>query len=445
MTHRNEQEYQWLIGSSGMKVLQEELGFEEIFVPLMDIHANNPDLSKKLHQICDRLVFVERLKHGSTFKLGFNESRISQYQLDRLVLYMSLTCIDAAAGREYKSFESWLRKELKLESPRASVSEMLDNLLVCEDHSKLKKALSTWVCKLHAKEYLETDKEGIGRKFRSFLSTDLPEWVQAWLANVYVIVEGDRLPRRTSEWKWFDRNINSRCQAIAKHLFELRNKYTHTVNYLPSMEYNDLYARGMTIEHYNFSRFQRDDEIHSPTVKHVGVRSGSSESDIVRFLLVVQLRRWVGINSDPKIAQTYFDRAEYRRCGFEFLNELDMNFQIIQKWGLEVLDLYHDAPVSELYTESAIKFLHLHDRLSFSQNSSSVWLTSYIQEIGSVNNIINASINGRENEIANNREFLLQKRELLDKLIKADEIRRAISKITHIQRDIFERLNQSYY
>jgi hypothetical protein len=448
MSKRDEQKYLWLLHSSGMKILREGQEFRDIFVRLMDIHDTNNSLSKKLHQICARLEFVEQLKYTSALWVGHNQERAAQYQLDRLITYLTLTCVDIAAGREFKDFPKWLKDELQKENLRTSLSEMIATLQSTHTSLELQESIGLWVRKLYHEDYLDLDNQGIGRKFRKFLSDDLPEWLRNWFAEVYVIVYGDKIPFLFSQSDWFKLDVLERCKLIAKHLFEMRNKYTHTVEYLPAREGEGGGTWGVKINenHYEFSTVHKDGDIDAPIVRWVGLKKGFIESDVIRLIVIVQLRAWLGIEDEPPIIQTFMNRASYRRLGFGFLKEIDFNLEIIQEWCTEHLKIYHDAPVISLIKTNAEEFIRLHQQIYSNRDISLSNVDSYLKCVESINQQISAFRKSFGEKIPMNWEIAQSKWKLLDDgIVGSDELRWLVSDIYHIRRDLFQRLDIPYY
>jgi hypothetical protein len=447
MAKRDEQKYLWLLDSPGMKILREGQEFRDIFVRLMDIHDTNNTLSKKLHKICARLEFVEELKYTSALWVGDHQERAAQYQIDRLITYLTLTCVDIAAGRGFKDFPKWLKDEFQKENLRASLSEMITAFQSTNTSLELQKCVATWVWKLYHEDYLDLDNQGIGRKFKKFLSDNLPEWLRNWLAEVYVIVPGNEMPFLVSQLDWFNLPEPDRCKLIATHLYEMRNKYTHTVEYLPAREGASGGTWGVNINKndYKFSSFHKDGNIDAPIVRWVGLKNGFIESDVIRLIIIVQLRTWLGIDDELPIIHTFINRASYRRLGFGFLKEIDFNLEIIQEWCMEHLKIYHDAPVISLVKTDAEEFIKLHQHMYSNRNISLGNVDSYLKCVERINQQIFTFVKSFGEKVPVNLEISENKWKLLDSIVSSDELRWLVSDIYHIRRDLFQRLDVPYY
>jgi hypothetical protein len=75
------------------------------------------------------------------------------------------------------------------------------------------------------------------------------------------------------------------------------------------------------------------------------LRSDVALSDVVRFILIVQLRRELGLEDDESFIEPFFDRAEYRHRGVMFLEELDHTSIIISEWCKKYLEM----PTGSIY------------------------------------------------------------------------------------------------
>lgn len=389
MMDKDPKQYLWLSQSPGMKILQEELEFGDLYERLKELHERDENRSEKLHQICERLLFIERIKLASTFNINSNDIGFVAYQLNRLTAYLALTCVDVAAG----------------------------------------------------------GKNNRGQNFRMFLADQLPTWLQDWLAENYLIVKGDKFPYLASEPEWFKLDTLERCRRIAEHLWETRNTYTHTVEYHPTLEHPRRGFWSVTIndQKYRFHSFYEGGDHDAICLRSVGLKEAHSESDIVRMALVVQLRAWLGLSSDSGTGKRFFDRASFRRLGFELLNELDGNLHALQTWFAEYLNLSAPTPARSLQQTTALEFAKLQKETHLGNARMVARLDSYIDHLGIVNAQISEFLQSTGQGHLTGWELSQNKWRLLDILIKLNETRWVMEGIHEIREELSQKLNSSFY
>lgn len=445
MTSRNEVDYLWLITSPAMKILREGQRHRDIFVPLMDLYDSDRTRYDELHAICARLEFVEQLKYASTLRVAPYQERAAQYQLDRLLTYLTLTCVDVAAGRGHKEFIAWLIAEMQERSPRENISNLVNALVSTDSPELVHNILGSELQKLYLKDYL--DEEGIGRKFKRFLSADLPEeWLKDWLSDVYVILKGDEFPPDTIG-SWFERDVLERCELIAEHLYETRIKYTHTVEYHPDIEDEESGVMVLNVggKQYGFSSFHKDGDIRSQTTRNVGVKRGLIESNIIRLIVVIHLRKELEIKTERSLIDTFLKRASYRRFGYSFLRELHINFETIQQWCADHSLVKDYAPIVLLAESAATEFIKLDKQLYRGGDFSFSNPDSYLEHIEKINQqiaTIKESIGekGLSAEEINKRQW-----KALEALVGPNDWHKLIMEIHQIYFGLFRRLNEHSY
>ncbi len=192
-------------------------------------------LKNKLYKITERFEFIEHLLifrkeliKNKKFKIEFFKepnvllgiSKVDSikmfntkfdgvdYDIEALVLYLLLTCVDTLAGQdEYKKFSEWL--EIK----KVSFSEEIIDL--------------NWI---KAKEKEHKEMFGIGRNFKNLLTDGISNQLKKRMIENFAVTKLDNGGVNKDSWKaWELANDNEKLKKIAKTLFEqIRNKYTHT-------------------------------------------------------------------------------------------------------------------------------------------------------------------------------------------------------------------------
>ena len=199
------------------------------------INSLSSGLKNKLYKITERFEFVEHLLtfrkeliKNKKFKLEFfNEpnalfgiSKVDtikmfntkfdgvDYDIEALVLYLLLTCVDTLAGQdEYMTFSEWLEKQ------EVSFSEEIIDL--------------NWI---KAKEKEHKEMFGIGRNFKNLLTNGISNQLKKRMIENFAVTKLDNGGVNKDSWKsWELANDNEKLKKIATTLFEqIRNKYTHT-------------------------------------------------------------------------------------------------------------------------------------------------------------------------------------------------------------------------
>jgi len=75
---------------------------------------------ERLCGICDRLQFIGQLRHTLSLVVSTQEHQKAQYQFDRLVTYLTATCIESATqeGKGFEEYDKWPRGVGRSRSPR---------------------------------------------------------------------------------------------------------------------------------------------------------------------------------------------------------------------------------------------------------------------------------------------------------------------------------------
>jgi len=384
--------------SAHYRILSKGLNDSEYYSCLNILRETNPESLKKVYEICARLKLIDRLRHNLTLFLsdeyfdiilggGVNIDKEFRYQVDRLKTYLSLTCIDVAAGTGYQHFHEWFSSVLK---PKEGawpeyVSNGLDDLSHKDSLDSLAKYLRKWINESLLRNYLKV--HGVKNNFIDFIKTDIPSWLEEWLCSSYYIYEGEILNGNQEDFYFMDNK--RKIDLISNYFFYLRNKFTHTVEYIDPHE--DSHYELILPEEYNrYDRSYSTRTIHEngerdkPVVWTVSTRFNIAESDIVRLILTVQLRyKLIGINNDDATFITSFiDRTRYRYLGYLFLKELQSNLDVINLWCVNFLDVstykqrsYKLDLIDRKYAE---KFIELHKKLYPKKGVSLVDLDTYL-------------------------------------------------------------------
>lgn len=319
---------------------------------------------RKLGGICDRLDFKERFRHTSRLLAKEGVEQYIIYQRDRLNAYLTATCIDVAAGQnDFQQFFDWLRSELKSDKTRASTESLVNSLALAKSESEVVKQLARGMNahRLDSTAYEYLEEQGVRRGFKRALNS-LDDWLKEWLTEVYFIV-GDFILRPGIANSWLELNDVQKYARVVDYLYQLRNTYTHTVSYRPTME--DVWGSFTTSINGVRYRFRSIDNGDS-TMSEIGLREDLSETDVIELLVVLYLRtKIVLLNDDQSFLGRYMERLHYRRLRYRFLFELQQNLKLVQAWCSNHLFFksHSKRPLSRISTLVAKEFLETHKAL----------------------------------------------------------------------------------
>jgi len=328
-------------------VLKSSYKDDVLFGSLRELKASNLEELKKIFEICARLKFVDQIrydtvlsKHNDIFeKFGDLEKRF-QYQLDRLKTYLTLTCIDVASGNDHIRFDEWLTSKLKSDFDDLPISfkSRISSIVDITDKEEIASFLREWINKDLRDEYL--NDYGLKRNFVSFINQEIPPWLKEWLGKYFFIYKG-KLPTQQELREYYYMELDKKIGLIADYFYYLRNKYTHSVEFIETREDNDTwmykppYSNGKKFTISTRVVYENGDR-KKPVDWFIGTWSSFSESDFIRLILITQIRNTLlGINDDETLVDKFISRTKYRYLGYQFLEELRINSENIRDWKYE--------------------------------------------------------------------------------------------------------------
>jgi hypothetical protein len=300
---------------------------------LSRLQTNDRGRFEKLDGIASRLIFIEQLQHVSRNK-RLNEDLLIAYtyNIDRLCAHLSATCVEIAATQDHYPFPEWLKRKFALNPRPDAIVDAIPALMNTSSPIEMEKKLLEWIKKLYDRDYLE--EAGLVRAFRRIFD-NLPEWLSLWLSNVYFIEKGHVLAGwlDPSTSKWLQSQIRDRCRIIADYLYnQVRNRYTHTVHYFPTMENEGISSMQFGTNQYLFNYFHEYGNLDRKLELSVGLKEGFAESDIIRLIVVYVLRSWLGIFDDERFLENYWRFYNNRKLLYDLLNEIYSNSKKIEQW-----------------------------------------------------------------------------------------------------------------
>lgn|GEM_PF-6422226 len=378
----------WVLDSPAQRILREGYTPPRFHSLLAKFHRDDEPRSRRLHSICARLELVEQFKH--TLRVSSAKPGPLKYQVERLINYLTLTCLEIVAGPnwQYQPFPRWLADQAdkppsnwssefvkaisNLEESALSIQHRLQRYLHLfqeefNSHQRVARRLAQSIGILYNGPYL--DRFGLRRNIKQLVKSDLPDWIRNWLAETYFIVKGDVIYiaiTKPQSIDWLEMSIDEKLDRIADHLYQSRNMYTHTVVHHPSMEKSGTVSIPIEGVEYRFDFIKKDDDFPSPIEWSVGIRNGIPESEIVRLLIVVELRRWISIEDTVSLIDTYMKRSKYRELAYGFLSELEFNIDLILSWARALLidswPIYSSVIFRSLSIANAQRFLEYDEK-----------------------------------------------------------------------------------
>ena len=432
----------WLIHSVAHKILCARYDPIAFAVKLRDLKNANQSRFEKLFGICARLEFIEQLRHTLSLAVSPKNLQAALYQLDRLVTYLTTTCIDIATGERYQAYHEWLQQAYGVNSLGDNWKAAIEELNEAEGDLEIAELFIKWTSRIYEEDYQE--KTSIRRAFKGFVC-DMPNWFRKWLFKEYIIEYSDN-PFALRKREWGKLTDEEKCKRIAFYLYDLRNLYTHTVIHYQPMDSTQRFARRTNgIDGYVSILFPP----LSPKGKHrtVILRIGFDESDIVRLLVVAWLRRnWLDIQDDESFIQRYLDRTDYRRLGFEFLLELKYNLKLVEEWCSNHLYAHSlnrsYLSESKLEDTAAKKFIAKHEAV-YHHTLGRIPINTYLASIERINLKI-AEFNAQ----CADYDWRIKAREmdtLFSEIIKLPEARQLIRCIERIRQYLFPTLDVPYH
>ncbi len=449
--------------STFFRVLVKGLGDQEFYSKLNEVKTKNPYLFRKLSHVCARLRFIDSLR----FEIQFSgdednlwgpspSNRTLQYQIDRLKTYLTLTCIDISAGNEFHLFDGWLISKLK-QTPEQwplTLSQGIEELISIEQPLEFAKALKNWL-PIIKQDYL--NDHGVKRNFVDFIKADIPAWLANWLsANVFLYRGEISSEEALKEFYYLD--VEKKVELIANYLFEMRNKYTHTVELVEPHEdrrtrfflppWSNVESNSIQIRTIHKNGYQENKIIWT-----VGIKSNVAESDIIRLILITQIRnKLLAIKDDETFLPLLIARIKYRHIGYLFLDELEENLNALRSVKIFIFD-HKINRLSRNFlfkSKNAESFIQLHSnqypgspneiypafhrqfpnhQLKFYPELSEVNLGEYLDLIGEINERLSA---------ASSLENWME-------LIRSRNMQKLNAYFECIKRDLFHRLDANTY
>lgn len=433
------QEDAWLIETSVYKVLGLGEDTIEFALRLRDLHVNNDGRFHRLIGICNRLEFVEQIHLATRIFVSRERGFKVTYEMERLITYLTTTCIDVATGESFQTYEAWLQRSFKSGTLDADTwnSAMQDlSRAELDEIPGLFVDLSTRIYR----ECYEHN-QSIRKAFKHFVQ-DIDDSIKDWLFDDYFIQFGTSL-LDIREPLWESLDSLEKAERIAYYLYDLRNRYTHTVAQFHPLNLQERIfgISDDSMDGYVSTIFTQSKR---PKNRIVFLRTGLYESDVIQFLIVIWLRKnWLDITDDQSMLQKFWDRVTYRRLGFCFLAELEVNQRLIENWCAYPLSPFtqelslDDFQLPYLYRLCAEKFLEKH-RQVLHLDISTCNVNTYLRLIDVINlrineyNVKHASLdhNTRPNEVKN----------LFTELTNLSEMQRLYSCIENLNRDLIQRL-----
>lgn len=327
MASKQEIEKSRLRESFAFSVLSEGDYSNEFIDRLFELSINDSKLFDKLFGICRRLEFIEHMRWAKPISISDSHQQIFGYSLDRLVAYLSSTCIEIAVSPSFQSYAEWLKTAVDSGSLESELQLMFDDSIP----NSLGNNVTKFVTTTYESNYL--DDTGLTRSFRKFFTENMPDWLQQWTANTYYLIEGDLFDEKhfadLGKQTWLKKDSRERCRKIADYLYtQVRNKHTHSANYYPHHEKGGFV--NIPEIGYKFIFFPKEDKGKPMTI---GLKNGLNESQVIRFLVVSHMRRnWLKINDNEDFITHYWTRADHQQKLFKFLNEVRTNISKIELW-----------------------------------------------------------------------------------------------------------------
>lgn len=208
------------------------------------------DIRKTIVFIVERLDFISHLKAFGKYtsdksekvfqKISNTEYEVEykfeweghdysgvQFDIEALILYLLLTCIDAIQSQaKYKNPFEWLKERITLYQHKNEdeISRQLD---------------------IDENKYGE--KFGLCKNFVKAFISDIPAHLNKEIAeNLMVVKNKDGSPNKASLSSWMQKKEEEKVKKIASYLYSLRSKYTHNSirNFIPTHEMTFLYIEG---------------------------------------------------------------------------------------------------------------------------------------------------------------------------------------------------------
>ncbi len=438
------------------RILREKNPIREFQGSVDHLIANNPRRASVLFSICARLEFVEMLQYALKIRVhGLHTSiQRTEYEIDRLATYLTLTCLDIAAaeefgGSDFHDFPDWTSRQLRAPTLSAPFVSLIQPLIAASDSGAVQKALLSSF-KTIKEAYFED--EGVSRRFKRLITIAAPHWLQHWLTQIYII-ENDctfSTIANPASFTWQSLAEPQRLRKVADYLFYLRNQYTHTVNYIPPNEkryifQSDYEDKGRFSINFIGESVSKEDNLEW----FVALRADLAESDVIRLIVTQRLRAWLGIIDDDNLIANYLQRVIYRRLAYSFLDEMEHNRIIITEWGLYQVRGFHSelSKLSHiLLRESAAHMYVTHHRSNYpEQDVSQCGFDNYFSHVNDLNAKLNEFNQHTQTISSDWRQICQEQIPLFQELLSLHQTHELLWCIENMGRDIRGRLEAPYY
>lgn len=244
--------------------------------------------------------------------------------------------------------------------------------------------------------------EGGESAFQDFLAA-LPGWAQTWLGRNYVVLPtGGEAAAALDDWLQMD--PTEQCRLVGAHFAAVTRLYPTSVDYVPFDEHDRLHLTSeMHDAPFEFGWLHGAGDATLQREVGVGIRSGLSEAEALRFLLVVAFRQWLDSGDDHTLVDRYWRRCRVRLWSLRALKELENNVSHIHAWAGRALyerpAVADFAPISGLDDAAAQTLLAEPDDLSRFGGLDPQTLRGYLGRLAHINREI-AALNERAEDPA---------------------------------------------
>jgi hypothetical protein len=312
------------------------------FIPRLFLLQNKePEKYEILNEVCERMQFIEILKYSDFYwsLISPNNPQVLlqvQYQLDRLLSYLTLTCLDAIShdGRKYSEFNNWISNEIT-NGVNVELSQAITNLRTLPTD----RASVLEFPKVIDKYYSRYKKSfGIGRSFKKAVRCFGTTWLHPWLSDIYIINKNINIRKPINmEITWEKITTRNKIKIIADYWIFLRNSYTHSVYYRKPQEIRGLkyLSTANNPDRFNIRLINESNIFISRKIDYaVGLKSNLSESDVLRLFVISYLRNWLNIVDDQTFIKRYLERVDYRSISHQLLHEIRFNHLLLSHWAI---------------------------------------------------------------------------------------------------------------
>lgn len=391
---------------------------------LLFLKRNHAERYNKLWGVCARLQFVEHLLNSASFMVIDHIEPMATYQAERTAAYLTATCIDVIAGKSFKKYLNWLMDKTKGQAENVFGRSCKLPLSTIDE-------AETFITEISASLYDEYENESsIGRNFRRLIMGNY-DWLTNWLIKSYIIEKGDIFLKLVDvdNCSWVKLSSERKIRQIAEYIYNLRNRFTHTVDSHPSLERGGIVSIPIFGEKYTFNSFYEDGNLNKPIEMSVGLTAGYAESDVIRLIVTVELRKWLGFEDKEQFLEKYWRATRNRKAIYATVRELKENYELIFEW--HALHLLRHFNTDGHFPIRKLKDRATNDLVNETGKTAHYMLEPYIQTVWQVNKLID--------EIKH--EWPREKQRLVNKLLQANEIEPLVYYIREIYYGLLQRVD----